>query len=93
MVSLSLPYIVKRPILSRQGNAKWKLCKSDAKPSGIRYDKQNKHQLLHIITSALTVTNLQSKYKNEILSNALEVNAMKEISFLEKIIGKYLKHI
>jgi len=45
-VSLSLSCIVKGSILFRRGNAKCKLCKIDAKQSGIRY---NKHKLLHII--------------------------------------------
>jgi len=55
-VSLSLSYDLKRSILFGPGNAKCKLCKSDAKQSGVRYNKQNKHQLLHRIASIWTFT-------------------------------------
>jgi len=56
---MSPSYIVKQFILFGWGNAKWKLCKNDAKQSGVRYDKQNKHQLLYTITSVCTFNNLQ----------------------------------
>jgi hypothetical protein len=46
-VFLSLSHIVKWSIFFGQGNAKFKLCKSNAKQSGISYNKQNKDQLLH----------------------------------------------
>jgi len=51
LISLSPSYIVKWSILFGQENAKFKLCKSDAKQSGVRYNKQNKHQLLHRIAN------------------------------------------
>jgi len=58
-VFLSTSYIVKRSILFGRGNAKWKLCKSNTKQSGVRYNKQNKLKLLHRIASVQTFTNLQ----------------------------------
>jgi len=52
--SFCLRHIVKRSILFGRGNAKQKLCKIKAKQSGVRYNKQNKHQLLHRIASVQT---------------------------------------
>jgi len=101
-VSLSSSFIVKGSILFGQGDAKCKLCKSHAKWSGVRYNKQNKHQLLHRIASVQTFTTLQykgstcntnsdSKYDN--LKNVLHepfngnVLVFKRTTFCENVWG------
>jgi len=61
-VLVQIPHIVKRSILFGQGNAKHKQCKSNDKRSGIRCEKQNKHQLLRRMASVWTSQIYNTKF-------------------------------
>ncbi len=54
LLSLFPSYVVKQSILFGKEMPNVSCVKSDAKPSGVKYNKQNLHQLLHRIASVWT---------------------------------------